>query len=189
MLRASLAGFAAEARPEFVYGSSASSFLLPTRKIEPALPMQSMLPMLPMLKIDPALPMLRIEPALPMLNTDPALPMLMMLPMLKLLNRLLMLGKPSRLPVLNLPGRSLRLRPERVAPYILVPLCAHYPFWDISPNQRNTAADSAQRRATQPMEDHVSLHLNQVRYRPAQSRVNSPPCLARMRRVEITQDE
>jgi hypothetical protein len=122
--------------------------LLPTLKIEPALPIQSMLPALPMLKIEPALPMQSIPPALPTLRTDPALPMLMMLPtlpMLKMLKMLLILSKLPRLPIP--PERSLRFRPERLAPYIHAPLCARYLFCGVLPDQRNTAAHRAQRSA------------------------------------------
>jgi hypothetical protein len=99
-------------------------------KIEPALPIQSMLPALPMLRIEPALPMLRMEPALPMLKTEPTLPMLAMqprLPMLIMLNRLFTLRDLTRVLPLAL-GDSTRFRPERVAPYIHVPLRTRYLF-------------------------------------------------------------
>jgi hypothetical protein len=136
---AGIAVLAATTNAKILYGSSASSFWLPMLRIEPALPMQSMLPALPMLKIEPALPMLRIEPALPMLRIEPALPIL------KMLKKLLILGKLPRLPMLIPPERSLRFRPERLLPYIHAPLCARYLFYSVLPNQRNTAADRAQR--------------------------------------------
>lgn len=111
----------------------------------------------------------KIEPALPMLATLPRLPMLIML------NKLFTLGDLTHPPLPALGGRT-RLRPERVAPCVHLPLRASYLFAQhisrcsvlLPLIVLNAAACGIEQRTWAP-------RLDRACHQPAQTGVDSTP--------------